>query len=251
MSLYSSLVSSALGRLCQAEAAIRKGLELAFATEGNLDKSMTQLLAGEHGRAALQDLAFRFALAPLVAEGKALDLGEGWAVKIDEVLDLNVDYSLSVEEIDRRMQNKPIHRIAHSGAVPIPGLRLVRALRGHLNQEWNFTKIDRILARPNCPVTYSGAWVREAFAEAFTMHENRGVIFFPETPSCTWCWERQWKVPGQWEPDQHRAYPDFFSQDRGDVHWRRGFDSDHESWMPWYSLCFLLREGVELPSRKA
>jgi hypothetical protein len=159
---------------------------------------------------------------------QTVNLGSGFIFTIDEIVELEVDYSTEPDEILRRGGHNSADW-KHLGTKPEPGTRRVRAAIGRLNRSWTEEQIMELLEKPNCPMKGSGAWVREAFLKARSRYDGKGWIGFPDAETSRWRSRSGGRVcfPGLW----------------GDVvDWFRSLPSVRREWRAGSRLCLLFAE---------
>lgn len=116
---------------------------------------------------------------------QTFNLGSGFIFTVEEILELEVYYSISPDDILRRGGHNPAEW-EYVGKKPESGTRKVKAAIGRLNRIWTEEQVTGLLTRPNCPVKGSGAWVREAYPKARPRYDGKGWIGFPDSTTSRW-----------------------------------------------------------------
>ena len=155
-----------------------------------------------------------------------IDLGGGFVFKIDEILELEVDNIIEPDEILRRGDQNPADW-EYVGKRPEAGTRKVRAAIGWLNKAWTEEKVAELLAKPDCLMKGSGAWVCEAFLKVRPCYDGNGWIGFPDPNSSRW-------------RDRHSERVFFPDLCYDGTDWHRRLHRMRDMWHAEFRLCLLL-----------
>lgn len=167
------------------------------------------------------------AASQTVAPGATIDLGNGWCFTIHEIEELEVDYSISSDEIASRMNLDLEHDWEYRGTASQPRVRKVKAAIGCLNRNWTEEGVTELLGKPGCLLKGSGVWVREAYIARHPRYDGKGWIGFPDAKSSRW----------RFRHDRNVYFPDLWND--GAERWRRGLAWVEDERSPEYRLCLL------------
>ena len=157
------------------------------------------------------------------------NLGSGLIFTIEEVVELEVDDSTSPDEIFLRREGHNPADWEYLGTRPEPGTRKVKVAIGHLNRSWTEEKVAKLLAKPDCPLKGSGAWVREAFLKARPSYDGKGWIGFPDSESSRW----------RYRSDGNVYFPILWNDG---AYWNRSLRSVRREWSAEDRVCLLFAE---------
>lgn len=171
-------------------------------------------------------------LIGLARQLPTFDLGSGFIFTVKEILDFEVDYTTEPNKILLQRGLDPSNWGYLGKKRPEPRTRMVKAAIGCLNRDWFEEQVAELLAKPNCPLKGSGAWVRESFCAVRPFYDGRDWIGFPDSETSRWRSRSTYRVcfPCLWDDEDNEDY------------WGLGMDCTRRVWVAEERLCLLLVE---------
>lgn len=224
-------ISRLLGQLTSGLHRIEVGATAAGIHHTELDNITSGFLSGMHS--FLQDAAYEYTLEWMRGSARLFDLGEGFIFAVGRRVDLRIDYGVDLALIEDRSGRDGSRRYASECQVPAAAESVATLLIGRFLESKTTSErgIKKMLSKPGCPVTGSGAWVREAFMAAFNPPAYRCGVAFPDPATSRW----------EYPNDVGRVDFSILDGDASAAHHGRKFFRNDDHLPATTEICFLLK----------